>query len=124
MSEKYPKPNVLSALCPSRIILNHVTSRWTVLVFVVLQHETLRFSQIRRKIDGVSERMLSQTLKTLEHDGFITRRSYDVVPPRVEYSLTPIGREMSSRLLEMVRFIEDNLGEIVKPQAIAKQVAS
>jgi DNA-binding HxlR family transcriptional regulator len=91
MAIQYPKPNVLSALCSSRIVLNHVTSRWAVLVFVVLRHDTLRFSQIRRKIDGVSERMLSQTLKTLENDGFVVRLSYDVVPPHVEYHLTPIG---------------------------------
>lgn len=116
MAKQYPKPNVLSALCPSRIVLNHVTSRWAVLVFVVLRNETLRFSQIRRQIDGVSERMLSQTLKTLENDGFVVRRSYDVVPPHVEYHLTPMGGDMADRLLEMVRFIESNLTDITRAQ--------
>jgi DNA-binding HxlR family transcriptional regulator len=116
MATQYPKPNVLSALCPSRIVLNHVTSRWAVLVFVVLRHETLRFSQIRRQIDGVSERMLSQTLKTLENDGFVVRLSYDVVPPHVEYHLTSMGRDMADRLLEMVRFIEGNLTDIMRAQ--------
>jgi DNA-binding HxlR family transcriptional regulator len=116
MATQYPKPNVLSALCPSRIVLNHVTSRWAVLVFVVLRHETLRFSQIRRQIDGVSERMLSQTLKTLENDGFVVRLSYDVVPPHVEYYLTEIGCDMADRLLEMVQFIEGNLTDIMSAQ--------
>ncbi len=123
MTTQYPKPNVLSALCSSRIVLNHVTSRWAVLVFVVLRHETLRFSQIRRQIDGVSERMLSQTLKTLENDGFVVRLSYDVVPPHVEYHLTPMGCDMADRLLDMVRFIEGNLSDMMKAQSPALQHA-
>jgi DNA-binding HxlR family transcriptional regulator len=123
MAIQYPKPNVLSALCSSRIVLNHVTSRWAVLVFVVLRHDTLRFSQIRRKIDGVSERMLSQTLKTLENDGFVVRLSYDVVPPHVEYHLTPMGGDMADRLLDMVRFIEGNLTDIMKAQTPILQSA-
>jgi DNA-binding HxlR family transcriptional regulator len=123
MATQYPKPNVLSALCSSRIVLNHVTSRWAVLVFVVLRHETLRFSQIRRQIDGVSERMLSQTLKTLENDGFVVRLSYDVVPPHVEYHLTPMGGDMADRLLDMVRFIEGNLTDIMKAQTPILQSA-
>jgi DNA-binding HxlR family transcriptional regulator len=121
MTKQFPKPNVLSALCSSRIVLNHITSRWAVLVFVVLRNETLRFSQVRRLIDGVSERMLSQTLKTLESDGFVVRLSYDVVPPHVEYHLTPLGRDMADRLLDMVRFIEGNLNDILKAQAPALQ---
>jgi DNA-binding HxlR family transcriptional regulator len=116
MATQYPKPNVLSALCHSRIVLNHVTSRWAVLVFVVLRNDTLRFSQVRRQIDGISERMLSQTLKTLENDGFVVRLSYDVVPPHVEYNLTPLGCDMADRLLDMVRFIEGNLSDIMKAQ--------
>jgi DNA-binding HxlR family transcriptional regulator len=123
IATQYPKPNVLSALCSSRLVLNHITSRWAVLVFVVLRHDTLRFSQIRRKIDGVSERMLSQTLKTLENDGFVVRLSYDVVPPHVEYHLTPMGGDMADRLLDMVRFIEGNLTDIMKAQTPILQSA-
>lgn len=122
MATQYPKPNVLSALCSSRIVLNHVTSRWAVLVFVVLRNETLRFSQIRRQIDGVSERMLSQTLKTLENDGFVVRLSYDVVPPHVEYHLTPMGCDMADRLVDMVRFIEGNLTDIMRAQTPSLQI--
>lgn len=122
MATQYPKPNVLSALCSSRIVLNHVTSRWAVLVFVVLRNETLRFSQIRRQIDGVSERMLSQTLKTLENDGFVVRLSYDVVPPHVEYHLTPMGCDMADRLVDMVRFIEGNLTDIMSAQTPSLQI--
>ena len=123
MATQYPKPNVLSALCSSRIVLNHITSRWAVLVFVVLRNETLRFSQVRRQIDGVSERMLSQTLKTLENDGFVVRLSYDVVPPHVEYHLTPMGCDMADRLLDMVRFIEGNLTNIMRAQTPILQSA-
>ena len=88
------KPDVLSERCPSRGILNHITSRWGVLVLIALQDKTLRFSELRRTIGGVSERMLSQTLKVLEEDGFIARKAYEVVPPHVEYSLTAARHRM------------------------------
>lgn len=105
-------PNVLSADCPSRSILNHVTSRWGVLVLVALRGTTLRFSALRRRIDGVSERMLALTLQTLEADGFVSRRALDVVPPHVEYSLTPTGEEISRQVSALARWIEDNLHRI------------
>jgi len=103
------QPNVLSAKCPSRSILNHVTSRWGVLVLIVLQSRTMRFSDLRREIEGVSERMLSQTLKTLESDGFIHRKAYEVVPPHVEYSLTVSGEEVSAHVKTLATWLEDNL---------------
>ncbi len=103
------KPNVLAEKCPSRSILNHVTSRWGVLVLIVLQDRTMRFSELRREIEGVSERMLSQTLKTLEGDGFVRRKAYEVVPPHVEYSLTQAGTEVSGHVKTLATWLEDNL---------------
>jgi DNA-binding HxlR family transcriptional regulator len=76
---------------PSREVLKHVTSRWGVLILVALRDGTHRFSDLRRKMGGVSEKMLAQSLQALEQDGFINRVSYPVVPPHVEYSLTPLG---------------------------------
>ena len=102
----------MAATCPSRAVLSHVTSRWGVLVLIALQEGTLRFSALRRRIGGVSERMLAQTLKVLEADGFITRRAHDVVPPHVEYSLTPLGREVAERVAGLAHWIEDNLERI------------
>jgi DNA-binding HxlR family transcriptional regulator len=112
LASQKQKADVLSAQCPSRTILNHITSRWGVLVLIVLQKGTLRFSELRRRIDGVSERMLAQTLQTLEADGFVHRRAYDVVPPHVEYSLTPLGAEISERVEAIVSWLESNLDRI------------
>jgi DNA-binding HxlR family transcriptional regulator len=104
---------VLSALCPSREVLQHVTSRWGVLVLVVLRGGTHRFSELRRKIGGVSEKMLAQTLQTLEADGFLRRTAHPVVPPHVDYDLTPLGREMAQQVAEMVDWIEGNLPRLL-----------
>ncbi|MFE8101195.1 helix-turn-helix domain-containing protein [Brenneria goodwinii] len=108
--------NLFAEKCPSRQILNHVTSRWGVLILVALLDGTLRFSQLRRKIGGVSERMLAQTLQWLESDGFILRTSYPVVPPHVEYSLTPLGKEASERVKILADWIEENLAAILAAQ--------
>lgn len=105
---------LFSADCPSRGVLKHVTSRWGVLVLVALKTGTHRFSDLRRTIDGVSERMLAQTLDWLEEDGFVDRRAYPVVPPRVEYSLTPLGREVSELVEELADWIEANLGRVLE----------
>jgi DNA-binding HxlR family transcriptional regulator len=108
-----PCGDVLSDRCPSRAILNHVTSRWGVLVLIALSKlGTMRFSQIRRRIGGVSERMLAQTLRTLEEDGFLARKAYDVVPPHVEYSLTPLGEEVAQHVHALTHWIENNVGRI------------
>lgn len=104
--------NVFAGQCPSRLILNHITSRWGVLVLVALLAGTHRFSGLRRKINGVSERMLAQTLQTLESDGFVARHSLPVVPPHVEYQLTPLGIEVAEQVRNLVDWIEQNLGRI------------
>lgn len=108
--------NVLHQQCPSREILNHLTGRWAVLVFVCLYQETHRFSQLKHRITGISEKMLSQTLRELESDGFVHREVFPEVPPRVEYSLTPLGREAAVRLLELVHWIEHSLPTIRQVQ--------
>ena len=99
--------------CPSREVLKHVTSRWGVLVLLALQDGTLRFSDLRRKVSGVSEKMLSQTLQWLEGDGFVLRTSYPVVPPHVEYSLTALGRDVGHHVLGLADWIETNLPSIM-----------
>jgi len=87
-----------------------------VLVLVALMEGTHRFSDLRRKIGGVSEKMLAQTLQQLEKDGFIDRVSYPVVPPHVEYSLTPLGVEIGSQVDSLIDWIETNLSKIMKAQ--------
>jgi DNA-binding HxlR family transcriptional regulator len=108
--------NVLASDCPSRAVLSHVTSRWGVLVLVVLLGGMHRFSQLRKEVGGVSEKMLAQTLVALEGDGFVLRTALPVIPPHVEYSLTPLGREVAGRLELLVDWIEDNLPRILTPQ--------
>jgi DNA-binding HxlR family transcriptional regulator len=110
---------VMAAECPSRVVLGHITSRWGVLVLVVLLDGTHRFSQLRRAIGGVSEKMLAQTLDALAYDGFVLRMAQQVVPPHVEYSLTPLGREAAERLEVLVDWIQDNFPEIKQAQDAA-----
>lgn len=118
------QPDVLSQNCPSRRILQHVTSRWGTLVLVALEPGTQRFSALRRKIGGISERMLAQTLQQLEADGLVHRQAHEVVPPHVDYSLTPLGRELAPRVLALAIWIEENLGRILTSAPIAAESAA
>jgi DNA-binding HxlR family transcriptional regulator len=116
LSGKIRRGEVFAAACPSRAILNHVTSRWGVLVLVALREGTHRFSELRRKIGGVSEKMLAQTLQQLEQDGFIDRVSHPVVPPHVEYNLTPLGEGIGREVESLTDWIEINLPKIMTAQ--------
>lgn len=105
---------VLSTECPSREILEHLTSKWSVLVLRCLSDGVHRFSEVKQRIEGVSEKMLSQTLKTLEHDGFILRTVYPVVPPKVEYQLTILGSQAAEKTMYLIGWIEKSLPEILE----------
>lgn len=109
--------NVLARECPSREILKHVTSRWGVLVLIALQQGTMRFAELRRTAGGVSDRMLAQTLQTLEKDGFVLRTAYEVVPPHVEYSLTQNGQEVAERVRALADWIEENIADFIPAPA-------
>jgi DNA-binding HxlR family transcriptional regulator len=100
--------NVFDPNCPSRVLLDHVTSRWGVLILVALSGGTMRWSELRRWVKGVTEKMLAQTLRTLEADGLVLRDAHPVVPPRVDYSLTERGRELVALLLPLVDWITAN----------------
>lgn len=116
LSEKLERGDVLAANCPSREVLKHLTSRWGVLVMIVLLPGTQRFSALRRGIEGISERMLSQTLQWLEADGMVYRHVYNTVPPHVEYTLTPLGREAAEKVRDLADWIEVNLPAILQEQ--------
>ncbi|UYU31532.1 winged helix-turn-helix transcriptional regulator [Siccibacter colletis] len=109
--------NLFAGECPSRDVLKHVTSRWGVLILVALRDGTLRFSDLRRRIGGVSEKMLAQTLQWLEMDGFVNRVSFPVVPPHVEYSLTPSGEQVSEKVAALADWIELNLPDVMAYRA-------
>ncbi len=109
---------LMAADCPSRVVLSHVCSRWGVLVLVVLREGMHRFSELRRRIGGVSEKMLSQTLQNLEGDGFVERKSLPVVPPHVEYRLTPLGEEVAEQVENLATWIEQNLPRIMQARPV------
>lgn len=112
LSERITRGDVFQADCPSRDVMRHVTSRWGVLVLIALQGGVQRFSELRRRVSGISERMLAQTLQWLESDGLVDRRSFPVVPPHVEYSLTPLGREAAEKVAGLADWIEVNLSRM------------
>lgn len=116
--------NLYEANCPSRIVLDHVTSRWGSLVLLVLLDGTHRFSELARTIGGVSEKMLAQTLQSLETDGLLTRTVYPTIPPKVEYSLTPLGNEAAIHIRTLTNWVEDNVAAVLKHQARRATVRS
>ncbi|MBJ7536369.1 winged helix-turn-helix transcriptional regulator [Marinomonas transparens] len=114
LSERYRRGDVLSDQCPAREVLKHISSRWGGLVLIALHEgDTFRFSELRRIIQGVSEKMLAQTLQVLEQDGLVLRTSFPVVPPHVEYSLTKLGSEAAVHVVGLANWIEENLSGIL-----------
>ncbi|MGW7228837.1 winged helix-turn-helix transcriptional regulator [Streptomyces sp. CBMAI 2042] len=105
--------DVFSRQCPSRSTLEHATGRWGGLTLGALYEESLRFNELRRRVDGVSEKMLSQTLHALERDGLVLREAQPVNPPRVDYELTPFGREVAGRLLGLIHLVEGRMDDVL-----------
>ena len=106
------KPNVLSALCPTRRVLDLIADKWTTLVIHILAGGTHRYSDLHRAIDGISQKMLTQTLRDLEGNGLVLRKVYPEVPPRTEYSLTPLGLTLTEPLNALCAWSEDHIGEL------------
>ncbi len=105
--------NVFSAVCPSRAVLDHITSKWGVLIIVALSDDSLRWGELRRTIDGISEKMLAQTLRVLEGDGLVLRTVQGTIPPRVDYQLTELGRDLCERLIPLLTWVTQNAAQIV-----------
>lgn len=108
--------NVYEAVCPTRLVLNRIADKWTVLVVSSLEQGTKRFSTLQREIGGVSQKMLTQTLRGLERDGLVTRTIYPTVPPKVEYTLTPLGRTLVG-LVDAIRvWSETHIEAVIESQ--------
>lgn len=105
--------DVFAKNCTSRETMEHVTGRWGTLAMVALLDGTTRFNALRRRVDGISEKMLSQTLQALERDGLVLREARPTIPPHVEYSLTPVGREVADKLLELVELLESRMPSVM-----------
>lgn len=104
---------IFPAGCPSRTVLDHVTSKWGVLILVALADGPQRWSELRRRAQGISEKMLAQTLKTLDGDGFVHREAQTVIPPRVDYSLTARGEEVAALLTPLLLWVGQHAEEIL-----------
>ncbi|MFI5798614.1 winged helix-turn-helix transcriptional regulator [Streptomyces sp. NPDC051677] len=99
-------------MCPQRLVMEHVTSRWGTLVLIALLERSYRFGELRREIGRVSEKMLTQTLQTLERDGLVHRDAKPVIPPRVDYSLTDLGREAADQVRSVALWAERRMTAI------------
>ena len=108
--------DVLAQRCPSRPVLEHITGRWGTLVLIALREGPARFNELRRRVSGVSEKMLAQSLHALERDGFVAREVHSTIPPRVEYSLTPLGTETTEKLWDLVLHLESSMPQILAAQ--------
>ena len=117
MPKKPYKPCVMDARCGSRKVLDRIADKWTALVIHVLSSGTKRSGELRRAISGISQKMLTQTLRSLENDGLVERKVYPVVPPMVEYSLTPLGRTLTEPLEAICRWAEKHLPKLEAARA-------
>lgn len=116
MEQPQPDPgfDVFSAGCPSREVMQHITGRWGALTLVALADGPLRFSAVRRRVDGISDRLLAQTLQRLEADGLVRRHDLESAPPHVEYDLSDSGARVAPRLVDLISTLE-----AVMPQVMA-----
>ncbi|GGQ67879.1 winged helix-turn-helix transcriptional regulator [Couchioplanes azureus] len=116
--------DVFARGCPSRPVLEHLTGRWGVLVLAALSEGPARFNALRRRVDGISEKMLAQTVQALERDGFVHREVHAVMPPRVQYSLTDLGSTTTTKLLDLIRHLETHMPEVLAAQHRHEQQTS
>lgn len=106
--------DIYNERCPTRIVLDRIADKWTVLIVGSLQDKTKRFGELRREIGGVSQKMLTQTLRGLERDGIVVRKVYASVPPKVEYSLTDLGQTLVPILEAIGHWSESNIEDVLK----------
>lgn len=107
-----PAANVFDTNCPTREVLDRVGDKWAVLILLILAGETRRFNELRRLIGGISQKMLSQTLKSLERDGLVSRRAIATVPVTVEYAITPLGRTLHGAVEALRLWAESHIGDV------------
>jgi DNA-binding HxlR family transcriptional regulator len=104
--------DVLAAACPTRQVVNRIGDKWTLLVLYALEGGTLRFQELRRMVDGISQKMLTHTVRLLERDGLVHREIHASVPPKVEYSLTPLGRGLATQIAGIREWAYQNMDRI------------
>ena len=108
--------NVYDANCPTRLVLDRIADKWSVLVLGLLAHEPIRFNELRRRIDGISQKVLAQALRQLERDGLVNRKVTPTVPVTVEYSITPLGRTLSRTVDALSTWAEKHFPDVLRAQ--------
>ena len=114
--------DVFSRNCPSRDVVDSVAGKWGILALVALADGVYRFNALRRRVDGVSEKMLAQTLHALERDGMVAREVQATIPPHVEYSLTPLGARVAARLAALIDLVEGEMPQVIAARARYDQI--
>ncbi|MCC7117649.1 MAG: helix-turn-helix transcriptional regulator [Anaerolineales bacterium] len=118
METRITDGNAYKQACPTRLALDRIADKWTVLVMGLLESRPRRFSELKREVEGISQKMLTQTLRDLERDGLITRTVFAQVPPRVEYEITPLGRTLCEPIAAIRRWAEVNINELMDAQSV------
>ena len=111
-----PGGNAYAGTCPTRMVLDRIADKWAVLVLGLLGSRPVRFNQLRRQIEGISQKMLSQTLKSLERDGLVSRKAIPTVPVTVEYSITPLGETLSATVDSLRIWAETHMEQVMLSQ--------
>ncbi|WP_423603166.1 winged helix-turn-helix transcriptional regulator [Sphingomonas sp. MS122] len=113
-----PRGDVYAADCPTRKLLDRIADKWSVLILLLLGLEDLRFNALKRRIEGVSQKMLSQTLRSLERDGLVSRTVVATVPVTVTYAITPLGRGLIGSLQSMIDWAETHMQDVAAAQRV------
>ena len=109
--------DVYSENCPTRLVLDHIADKWAALILWRISDGPIRFNELRRKVEGISTKVLSQSLKELERDGLVIRRAFATVPVTVEYSITPLGNTLAEKLATVTQWAEQNIEAVLAAQA-------
>lgn len=110
------KPDVYNSQCPTRLVLDRIADKWTVLVMTTLESGPVRFNSLRRQIQGLSQKMLAQTLRQLERDGLVSRTAFATVPVTVEYALTPLGTTLAATIKPLADWAEKHIRDVERAQ--------
>ncbi|MFD1935798.1 MULTISPECIES: winged helix-turn-helix transcriptional regulator [Nonomuraea] len=111
--------DAFDANCPTRLVLDRIGDKWSVLVLLSLAKGSMRFTELRDRIGGVTPKVLTQTLRAMEYDGLLTRKVYAEVPPKVEYTLTDLGHSLHQPVAAVARWAESNIGRILSSREAA-----
>ncbi|MFV0622488.1 winged helix-turn-helix transcriptional regulator [Sphingomonas sp. ac-8] len=114
--QETPRGDAYARDCPTRQLLDRIGDKWSVLILLLLGEEEMRFSRLKKRIDGISQKMLSQTLRSLERDGLVTRHAFATVPVTVSYGITALGRELLAALRLMIDWAETRMPDVVEAQ--------